>query len=258
MISRQAALIAQWQSVGFIHGVMNTDNMAISGETIDYGPCAFMNVYRPETVFSSIDHSGRYAYRNQPAIAQWNLTRFAEALLPLLDAIEDRAIEVATTALGEFAITFQKFWLASMRSKLGLQTEEADDANLIQSLLDVMYASKADFTNTFRDLSDGLLTGEHLSNPDFQSWYTRWQQRLDHEGATPASVSQRMQAVNPAVIPRNHRVEEALTAAEERGDLSIFLRLLIAFLSPYSTCPETRIYREPSPDDGRYQTFCGT
>jgi len=258
VISRQAALIAQWQSVGFIHGVMNTDNMAISGETIDYGPCAFMNVYRPETVFSSIDHSGRYAYRNQPAIAQWNLTRFAETLLPLLDASEDRAIEVATTALGEFAITFQKFWLASMRRKLGLQTEEADDSNLIQSLLDVMNASKADFTNTFRDLSDGLLTGEDESNPDFQSWYTRWQQRLDHEGATPASVSQRMQSVNPAVIPRNHRVEEALTAAGGRGDLSIFLRLLNALLSPYSTCPETRIYREPSPDDGRYQTFCGT
>lgn len=258
VIVRQAALIAQWQSVGFIHGVMNTDNMAISGETIDYGPCAFMNVYRPETVFSSIDHSGRYAYRNQPAIAQWNLTRFAETLLPLLDASEERAIEIATAALGQFANTFQKFWLALMRSKLGLQTEEADDANLIQSLLDWMYASKADFTNTFRELSEGSLTCEHDANSELQLWHTRWQQRLDREGSTPASASQRMQAVNPAVIPRNHRVEEALSAAEEQNDLSYFFRLLNALSSPYTTSSETNFYREPPPDDGRYQTFCGT
>lgn len=258
VIDRQAALIAQWQLVGFIHGVMNTDNMAISGETIDYGPCAFMNVYRPETVFSSIDHSGRYAYRNQPAIAQWNLTRFAETLLPLLNPNEDQAIDIAKQALGEFAGAFQKNWLNGMRRKLGLQTDESDDANLIQSLLDWMYASKSDFTNTFRDLSEGSLTSEHVPNPEFQSWLIRWEQRLGREGATTASVASRMQATNPAIIPRNHRVEEALSAAEEQNDLSKFNRLLEALLSPYNFGPDTKDYREPSPDDGQYQTFCGT
>ena len=153
VMDRQASLIARWQLVGFIHGVMNTDNMAISGETIDYGPCAFMNAYRPDTVFSSIDHAGRYAYGNQPAIAQWNLARFAETLLPLLDSDQEKAVAIASEALGEYPALFERYWLAGMRKKLGLQTDEAGDVELIRSLLDWMQKSRADFTNTFRDLS---------------------------------------------------------------------------------------------------------
>ena len=258
VIDRQASLIAQWQMVGFIHGVMNTDNMAISGETIDYGPCAFMNVYRPETVFSSIDHGGRYAYGNQPTIAQWNLTRFAETLLPLLDVNEEQAVAMATEVLGDYATLFQRYWLAGMRKKLGLQTDEADDLALIQSLLDWMQSSQADFTNTFRDLSDHTLTAERYRDSVFQAWLSRWQQRLDGEGTPMTSVLKRMQAANPMVIPRNHRVEEALSAAEERNDLTVLHRLLAVLSSPYKAGADSVDYREPSPDDGRYQTFCGT
>ena len=258
VMDRQAALIARWQMVGFIHGVMNTDNMAISGETIDYGPCAFMNVYRPDTVFSSIDHTGRYAYGNQPSIAQWNLARFAEALLPLLDIDQEKAVAIASEVLGEFATLFQRYWLAGMRKKLGLQTGEADDVDLIQSLLDWMQASGADFTNTYRDLSEGLTTAERYQGSDFQVWHSRWQQRLQHEGEPMTSVYSRMQAVNPAVIPRNHRVEEALSAAEEQDDLAVLHRLLSALSSPYETRVDSAYYREPPPHDDRYQTFCGT
>ena len=173
---RQASLIARWQLVGFIHGVMNTDNMAISGETIDYGPCAFMNAYDPDTVFSSIDHAGRYAYGNQPAIAQWNLARFAETLLPLLDPDQEKAVAVATEVLGEFPALFERYWLAGMRKKLGLQTDEAGDVELIRSLLDWMQKSRADFTNTFRDLSsEEPPAGDRYRDPDFQAWYSRWQ-----------------------------------------------------------------------------------
>ena len=173
---RQASLIARWQLVGFIHGVMNTDNMAISGETIDYGPCAFMNAYDPDTVFSSIDHAGRYAYGNQPAIAQWNLARFAETLLPLLDPDQEKAVAVATEVLGEFPALFERYWLAGMRKKLGLQTDEAGDVELIRSLLDWMQKSRADFTNTFRDLSsEEPPAGDRYRDPDFRAWYSRWQ-----------------------------------------------------------------------------------
>lgn len=256
VMDRQASLIAQWQMVGFIHGVMNTDNMAISGETIDYGPCAFMNTYRPETVFSSIDHSGRYAYANQPSIAQWNLARFAEALLPLLDANQEQAVAGAIEVLNDFPGLYQRYWLAGMRRKLGLQTDEAGDVELSQSLLDWMHTSAADFTNTFRDLSEGPPTAERYQDPAFQAWYSRWQQRLGHEPMT--SVFTRMQAVNPAVIPRNHRVEQALAAAEERDDLSVMHRLLDVLASPYQAGADSAEFREPSPDDGRYQTFCGT
>ena len=258
VISRQASLIAQWQMVGFIHGVMNTDNMAISGETIDYGPCAFMNTYRPETVFSSIDHSGRYAYRNQPVIAQWNLARFAETLLPLIDDNEEQAITSATDVLGGFVTQFQQDWLSGMRRKLGLQTDEADDANLVESLLDWMHTSKADFTNTFRELSQGTVSTNKYEDPVFQGWLTRWSQRLGREGETIGSVSRRMQSVNPAVIPRNHRVEEALAAAEEMDDLTLFNRMLAVVASPYDSTKVSNDYRESSPDDDRYQTFCGT
>ena len=258
VIDRQASLIAQWQMVGFIHGVMNTDNMAISGETIDYGPCAFMNAYSPETVFSSIDHSGRYAYGNQPAIAQWNLARFAETLLPLLDVDQEQAVAIATDALGEYPTQFRRYWLAGMRGKLGLQTDEALDVELIQSLLDWMQTSRADFTNTFRDLSEGPPTAERYRDAGFQAWQLRWQERLGRERGPITSVSTRMRAVNPAVIPRNHRVEEALLAAEEHDDLSVVHRLLAALSSPYEKSADFTGYQDPSPDDGRYRTFCGT
>jgi uncharacterized protein YdiU (UPF0061 family) len=258
VIDRQASLIAKWQMVGFIHGVMNTDNMTISGETIDYGPCAFMNNYRPDTVFSSIDQRGRYAYGNQPAIAQWNLARFAEALLPILDIDQEQSIAIASEALGNFASLFQRSWLAGMRKKLGLQSDEAEDVDLIQLLLDWMQTSGSDFTNTFRDLSDGRPTAERYLSSEFQTWKSRWQQRLGREGGPIEAVYTRMRAVNPFVIPRNHRVEEALLAAEEQNDLSIFHRLLAVLSSPYATREDLTDYRDPSPDDGRYQTFCGT
>ena len=256
---RQAALIARWQLVGFIHGVMNTDNMAISGETIDYGPCAFMNAYRPDTVFSSIDHAGRYAYGNQPAIAQWNLARLAEALLPLLDPDQEKAVALATEVLGEYPAVFERYWLAGMRKKLGLQTDEADDIELIRSLLDWMQKSRADFTNTFRDLSsEGPPAGDRYRSPDFQAWYSWWQLRLSRDSRPSASAYAVMRAVNPAVIPRNHRVEEALSAAEDDDDLSILHRLLAALASPYEARADRTKYQDPPLDDGNYRTFCGT
>jgi uncharacterized protein YdiU (UPF0061 family) len=257
--NRQAALIARWQLVGFIHGVMNTDNMAISGETIDYGPCAFMNAYRPDTVFSSIDRAGRYAYGNQPKIAQWNLARFAEALLPLLAPDQETAIALATEVLSEYSVLFERYWLDGMRQKLGLQTNDAGDAELIRSLLDWMQNSRADFTNTFRDLSsEEAPAGDPYRGPDFQTWFSRWQHRLGRDGRPGAEAQALMRCVNPAVIPRNHRVEEALSAAEEHDDLSVLHRLLAALASPYEAGADSARYREPSPDDGTYRTFCGT
>src|SRR3954464_2572485 len=196
---RQASLVARWQLVGFIHGVMNTDNVALSGETIDYGPCAFMNAYDPGTVFSSIDRAGRYAYGNQPGIAQWNLARFAETLLPLLDADQEKAVASAMEVLNEFPAVFERYWLAGMRQKLGLQTDEAGDAELIRSLLDWMQKSRADFTNTFRDLSwEGLPPGDPSRNPDFRTWHSQWQIRLSRDGRPNAEAYAAMQAANPA------------------------------------------------------------
>lgn len=259
VVERQAALIARWQLVGFIHGVMNTDNMAISGETIDYGPCAFMNTYRPDTVFSSIDHAGRYAYGNQPAIAQWNLARLAETLLPLLDPDPEKAVAAAREVLDDYPARFDRYWLAGMRQKLGLQTEEAGDRELVQALLDWMQESQADFTNTFRDLSAAALpAGEKEGDPAFHAWHSRWRRRLDREGRPDAAVEAGMQAVNPAVIPRNHRVEEALAAAEERDDLAPLHRLLAALAAPYEAGADRAHYQEPPGDDRYYRTFCGT
>jgi uncharacterized protein YdiU (UPF0061 family) len=259
VMERQAALVARWQLVGFIHGVMNTDNMAVSGETIDYGPCAFMNAYRPDTVFSSIDHGGRYAYGNQPAIAQWNLARFAEALLPLLDPEPEKAVALASEALGEFPALFEGYWLAGMRQKLGLRTGEAQDVELIRSLLDWMQESRADFTNTFRDLSsEGPPAGDRYRESAFQAWYARWQDRLRRDGQPNTSAYAGMRAVNPAVIPRNHRVEEALSAAEEHADLSVLHRLLAALAAPYEAGTDLARYQDPPADDCTYRTFCGT
>lgn len=259
VVDRQASLVAQWLLVGFIHGVMNTDNVAISGETIDYGPCAFMNAYNPRTVFSSIDQSGRYAYGNQPGITQWNLTRFAETLLPLLDPEQEKAIAVATEILNEFPARFEGYWLGGMRKKLGFQTEESGDLELIQDLLQWMQKCTADFTNTFADLSTGeSLNSDLYADQDFSLWYSRWQERLRQDGRSIPLALETMRTVNPAIIPRNHRVEEALMAAENHDDLSVLHRLLAALSSPYQVGPDQSLYRDPPQDDCNYRTFCGT
>lgn len=259
VMDRQTSLIAQWQLVGFIHGVMNTDNMAISGETIDYGPCAFMNAYDPDTVFSSIDHAGRYAYGNQPAIAHWNLIRFAETLLPLIAPDQERAVAEATELLGEFPVLFERYWLTGMRAKLGLQSVETRDLELVQSLLAWMHKRGADFTNTFRALSSEELPGaDTYKDPDFLAWYAQWQLRLRREDRPSNLTHAAMRAVNPAVMPRNHRVEEALSAAEDHDDLSVLHRLLAVLEKPYEAAADLAPYQEPPPDDCSYRTFCGT
>lgn len=259
VIERQAALIAQWQLVGFVHGVMNTDNMAISGESIDYGPCAFMNRYDPATVFSSIDHAGRYAFGNQPAIALWNLARFAEALLSLLDPEQKRAIEIAKETLSEFPTHFDQNWLDGMRRKLGLITPEPNDQELIGSLLGWMRRAEADYTNVFRNLATGHMPTEgYYGDPDFLAWYANWRQRLQRENREEESIFACMRNVNPAVIPRNHRVEEALTAAEETDDLSPLRQLLVVLRSPYEESAANAGYREPPANECGYRTFCGT
>jgi serine/tyrosine/threonine adenylyltransferase len=256
---RQASLVARWQLVGFVHGVMNTDNMAVSGETIDYGPCAFMNGYDPKTVFSSIDRTGRYAYENQPVIARWNLARFAETLLPLIDAIPERAVEQATDVLNDFPVRFEAHWFAGMRHKLGLRTAGAGDRDLVQSLLGWMGRVRADFTNTFRDLSSGEPSvADRLQDSEFCAWYSRWKDRLDCEGGLTDSVRAAMRAVNPAVIPRNHRVEEALSAAENLDDFSVLHDLTTALASPYEPTGDLGTYSEPPADENGYRTFCGT
>lgn len=255
VLQRQAKLVAQWQLVGFIHGVMNTDNMALSGETIDYGPCAFMDAYEPATVFSSIDRYGRYAYGNQPKIANWNLARLASAMLPLLHADEEEAIKIGNEVLGTFPQVFENHWLAGMRSKLGLFNEEPADAELIDKLLKAMHGAKADYTNVFRALSESLNCEQLSSNDDFKAWKTLWQDRLTRQQKSDQEVKKLMQQNNPAFIPRNHKVEEALVAAAQ-GNLEPTHILLDVFKQPfdYSRClPE---YSTPSGQP--YQTFCGT
>lgn len=256
---RQAHLVARWQLVGFIHGVMNTDNVAISGETIDYGPCAFMNAYDPDTVFSSIDHGGRYAFGNQPRIMQWNLARFAETLLTLFDPDPHRSIELANAVLDEFPGLHEQAWLAGMRQKLGLLTNEPDDAELIQSLLSWMHARRADFTNTFHRLSqqEGPTRGS-ADDPEFQAWLTRWQERLGRNGQPRELALSLMRSVNPAVIPRNHRVEEALSAAEQANDLAPLQRLLNVLANPFAGHDLPAEYQAPPADESHYRTFCGT
>jgi serine/tyrosine/threonine adenylyltransferase len=247
IVERQAKLIAQWQLVGFIHGVMNTDNMALSGETIDYGPCAFMDPYEPATVFSSIDRGGRYAYGNQPPIAQWNLARLAEAMLPLFDENTDRAIARATEVLDRFPSLFEQHWLRGMRLKLGLFNEEADDRALLDDLLAWMQREKKDFTNTFRS----------LRSVGFGLWRERWERRLQRQSQSAAAVDALMRQHNPAFIPRNHLVEDALRAATADHDLSGITGLLEVLTKPYDErdLPE---FSAPGPNDGRYRTFCGT
>jgi uncharacterized protein YdiU (UPF0061 family) len=249
VFERQAALIAKWMCVGFIHGVMNTDNMALSGETIDYGPCAFMDAYDPATVFSSIDRNGRYAYSNQPHIAQWNLARLAEAMLPLFHDDEKEAIEIANEVIGSFEARFKRHWLTGMRAKLGLFNAESEDKALIQSLLDWMQETKADFTNTFRDLTQGRLAPAE--------WHQRWSERIKRQPQSASEVTDLMRRSNPAFIPRNHKVEEALAAASGHGDLNPLQRLLTALSAPFDHTQDWPEFSEPSGLES-YQTFCGT
>jgi serine/tyrosine/threonine adenylyltransferase len=267
VIDSQADLIAQWMAAGFIHGVMNTDNMAISGETIDYGPCAFMDHYDPNTVFSSIDHRGRYAYGNQPAIAQWNLARLAETLLPLIGPDPQAAVEPATSVLAGFMPRFDAQLSGRMRVKLGLVAARPDDDLLVSRLLDVMQQGRADFTLVFRYLSDAIEPGAEAAALRVQfrepaaldSWLADWRTRLALEPVDPAMRREAMQRANPLFIPRNHRVEAALAAASDRGDLAPFHRLLEAIRRPYEAQAGNEELSLPPRDDERVlATFCGT
>lgn len=260
VMERQAALIAKWQLVGFIHGVMNTDNMALSGETIDYGPCAFMDVYNPETVFSSIDQQGRYAYHNQPGIGAWNLARFAETLLPLLADDQAQAIKLAEEAISDFSERSYQYWLTGMRAKLGIFNEELEDVALIDTLLELMQKYRADYTNTFRSLTLGVTEDADLfGTPEFKQWNELWQARLSRQQESQSSSQKLMHSSNPAIIPRNHRVEEALEAAVEREDYDVMERLLQALTNPYAYSSEQEEYSAlPEESACPYRTFCGT
>jgi uncharacterized protein YdiU (UPF0061 family) len=260
VIKRQAVLIAKWQLVGFIHGVMNTDNMAISGETIDYGPCAFLDAYDPATVFSSIDTQGRYSYGNQPDIAAWNLTRFAETLLPLLHVNEEEAIKLAEHAISDFAELYHQNWLVGMRAKLGIFNEEQRDESLIDDLLSMMQKFRADYTNTFLALTFDKPEETAMSGTTgFVHWHELWQARLGRQQETKASSHQLMRNSNPAIISRNHRVEEALEAAVKQGDYSVMERLVDVLSIPFAHSPEQADYSTlPAPSIRPYRTFCGT
>ena len=260
VVKRQASLIAKWQLVGFIHGVMNTDNMAVSGETIDYGPCAFMNEYDPATVFSSIDRQGRYAYGNQPAIAAWNLARFAETILPLLSEHRESAVGIAQDAISEFDRLYSYHWLEGMRAKLGISNEEEGDSSLIGNLLGMMQKNRSDFTNTFLALTfDGTEQSALFAGSEFSEWHALWQARLKRQDVTNISPQALMRITNPTLIPRNHRVEEALEAAVNQTDYSYMNRLLGALADPYAHTAEQKEYSAPpGPSACDYRTFCGT
>ncbi|MSU37361.1 MAG: YdiU family protein [Pedosphaera sp.] len=258
-IKRQASLLAHWMRVGFVHGVMNTDNMALCGETIDYGPCAFVDDYDPAAVFSSIDRHGRYAFGQQPPIAAWNLARLAEALLPLLHPEPDTAVACANELLASFQESFQHHWLTAMRGKLGLFTAETDDASLFEELLRAMHQTRADYTHTFRNLRPHA-TLEPTSPPhaEFTAWHLRWTARLARQPQPSAEVLRLMSAHNPAVIPRNHEVEAALTAATGL-DLAPLQRLLAALASPYDEAGQpTALLNPPPAGTPTCSTFCGT
>lgn len=271
---RQAALIAQWMHAGFIHGVMNTDNMAISGETIDFGPCAFMEAYDTRAVFSSIDEMGRYAYEAQPHIARWNLARLAETLLPFISEDEGKSIELATSVLDDFPLRFHAHWLAGLRAKLGLRRQEAadgpGDAVLGQKWLDLLHAQQVDFTLAWRRLADAAGGNEaplrtlFAGLPGLDGWIAHWRERCAAEDAGNANAAkeraERMRRVNPWIIPRNHRVEEALAAASDKGDLVPFEALLNALQKPFEENPALARYAEPASGEfmAGFRTFCGT
>ncbi|HGG59988.1 MAG TPA: YdiU family protein [Gammaproteobacteria bacterium] len=270
VIERQARLIAHWMRIGFIHGVMNTDNVSIAGETIDYGPCAFMDGFDHDQVFSSIDRQGRYAYGNQPSIGQWNLVRFAETLLPLLMQGDDTraAVAAAERLLNEFRDIYHQAWFDGMREKLGLVTQARDDARLIDDFLDLLDRDTADFTLAFRRLSslglepsarDAEMKALFHRVPDLEAWLARWRQRLRDENSRDAERQQRMQRVNPLYIPRNHLVEAVIRAAEDHGDMQPFHQLGEVLQNPFEERPEWSEYaRPPKPEEQVLQTYCGT
>ncbi|MEJ8305744.1 protein adenylyltransferase SelO [Saccharibacillus sacchari] len=294
VVERQAKLVADWMLVGFIHGVMNTDNVTISGETIDYGPCAFMDAYDPSTVFSSIDTGGRYAYGNQPYMTLWNLSRLAETLIPLFDEDADRGMEIAEQTLAGFERLYLNIWFDGMRAKLGLSDREEEDEKLIADLLDLMKAFRADYSNTFAGLTFGVPAPEAegaedagnaeedfsgiggsgggtfrptsfpgadalLASGEYRVWRERWRERLGHQADSPDEVQGRMRAHNPAVVPRNHRVEEALAAAADSGDYGPLHRLLAVLARPYDHSADQAEYAQLPPEaDQGYRTFCGT
>jgi serine/tyrosine/threonine adenylyltransferase len=257
VIERQCKLVVNWMRVGFIHGVMNTDNMAISGETIDYGPCAFMDHYNPKTVFSSIDKFGRYSFSNQPPITKWNLLRFAECLIPLIDNNEDKAIQLATETIDNFQNIYEEKWLNMMRDKLGLFGDHKDDRKLINDLLNWMEKNKVDYTNTFCYLMNIKIGNNNLYNDkDFINWSNGWQKRISINESSKDRSLELMKKSNPIIIPRNHKVEEVLKAANE-DDLEVMNRLLSKLDNPYGEQKGIEDYQSPSSDES-YQTFCGT
>ena len=266
VIGRTANLVASWQLIGFIHGVMNTDNMAISGETIDYGPCAFMDTFHPATVFSSIDSGGRYAFGNQPRIAHWNLVRLAQSLLPLFSEDENAALASAREAINTFPPHFEAAFFAGLRRKLGFTTQEEGDIALAGDLLERMAANRVDYTLLFRRLCDAAGCDADgpirtlFENPQaFDEWAVTWRTRLAREEITPQERAAAMRRVNPAFIPRNHRVEAAIAAAQQRSDFAPFEELLTVLASPYDDQPRYADYaKPPAPDEVVRQTFCGT
>ena len=265
VVERQARLVAQWMLVGFIHGVMNTDNMSISGETIDYGPCAFMDAYNAGTVFSSIDQGGRYAYANQPGIAVWNLARLAETLLPLLADDLDKAVELAEAAVKTFQGHYSTAFHTGLRQKIGLTSSEAGDIPLIADLFERMARNQVDFTKLFRTLArnvdgDPGIARDLFANPaDFDAWLPKWLERLEREPAGQPAIKGVMLTSNPKYIPRNHRVEEAIAAAVEHGDFAPFERLNAILSRPFDEQPEHEAYAAPPREDERVlRTFCGT
>jgi uncharacterized protein YdiU (UPF0061 family) len=264
VVDAQASLLARWMLVGFVHGVMNTDNMTISGETIDYGPCAFIDAYDPAAVFSSIDHGGRYAYGNQPMVAQWNLARLAETLLGLFEADTDAAVAAATEVLQSFPSRYEEYWRDGMRAKLGLADRRPEDSELIDGLLATMEAQGVDFTALFRSLSasvrgdDAPARLEFVQPAAFDAWGEAWRPRLLSEGRDAGATVDAMDHVNPVYIPRNHQVEDALTAATA-GDLDPFRRLVDVLAQPFDERPGLEAYATPAPPSfGPYRTFCGT
>ena len=263
--NQQASLIANWMSIGFIHGVMNTDNMSISGETIDYGPCAFMNAYNPKTVFSSIDAQGRYAYQNQPSILTWNLTRLAEALIPLVHDKKDESIKLLTEVLQLIKPVYTNYWLVLMRSKVGLSKEDPKDYELIINLLNLMEKNKVDFTLCFRFLAKSLngnnkpIRNIFKGSKEFDSWLMIWQERISQEGIPDEKISNSMDALNPIYIPRNHNVEIALQAAIEENNMEPFKKLFSIMQNPYKEISGMEEYANPiKGSDSSYKTFCGT
>ena len=264
VVDAQAALVARWMLVGFVHGVMNTDNMTISGQSIDFGPCAFMEEFDPATVFSSIDEGGRYAYGNQPRIALWNLARFAETLLGCIDPDEDTAVERATAVLATFAGRYEDCWRAGMHAKIGLGDRTPDDGELVDDLLALLHAQRVDWTSFFRALSsavrgDPAPVQERFADPEaFAPWAERWAAELARQGGDRQAMAAAMDRVNPVYIPRNHMVEAALTAATD-GDLDPFRRLVDVAARPFDERPGLEAYAAPAPEHfGRYRTFCGT